>query len=122
MDIPEKEGTIRNPGSLPKVHREIVDKLIDDDWCRFSTEDGKQAFYAIGFAAFLEYLKQEHDFPNLERPETGQGSAEGERVARSQVASKHPNYLDGHQQRFEQKTGVRLSEMAVWFKQSDLFW
>ena len=117
MDVVKMEGTIGTPGrGLPEVHREIVEKLIDDDWCRFSTADGRRTFYAIGYEVFLEYERQEEDFLNLELPETGQGSAEGEWFARSQVASTHPSYLDQHKRRFEEKTGVPLAEMADWFR------
>jgi hypothetical protein len=116
MDIVRSEGSINTPGpGLPAVHQEIVDNLINDDWCRFSTDDGKKVFYAIGFETFNEYLRGEEDFLVLDRPETGLGSAEGEREARSQMASAHPDYLSLHKKRFEEATGVPLKEMADWF-------
>ena len=117
MYIENKKGTIRTPGPrLPEILREIVDKLIDDDWCRFSTQDGSRAWYAVGFEAYREDLKDKEDFLVLDRPETGEGGAEGEWYARSQLAGKHPNYLDQHRKRFQEKTGVPLEAMADWFK------
>src|SRR5207244_2247669 len=73
IHIETRTGFIEIPPRLPEVHREIVDKLIDGDWCRFSTEDRKRAFYAIGCEAFLEYEKQEKEFDILQRPEILQG-------------------------------------------------
>jgi HEPN domain-containing protein len=91
----KKEVIIRGmPGPpLPDVISELVDRLVADDWCRFSTEDGTRHYYEIGFEASAAGRSGNAEFPILECPAPKPLSPFAEWYSRSQVASAHPDYV-----------------------------
>jgi len=86
---------------LPDVLSEVVDRLVSDDWCRLSTEDGGRHYYEIGFEAAEAGRTGNAYFRVLEWPAPMPISPLAERYSRSQVASKHPNYVQQARQRLE---------------------
>ena len=87
---------------LPTVLREVVDKLLADDWCRCSTQDEKQVYYVLGFNNHLAHVSGETQYPVSEFPMPKQPGPLGEWLARSQVAGTHPNYLERARLRLQQ--------------------
>jgi hypothetical protein len=87
--------------SLANVLSELVDRLVADDWCRFSTGDGSRHYYEIGFEAAHAGRTGDADFRVLEWPAPNPISPLAEWYSRSQVASKHPDYAQQARRRLE---------------------
>ena len=93
---------VRMPGPpLADVFSELVDRLVSDDWCRFSTGDGSRHYYEIGFEAAQAGRAGNADFQVLEWPVPNPISPLAEWYSRSQVASKHPDYVQQARRRLE---------------------
>jgi hypothetical protein len=86
---------------LQDVLCELVDSLVSDDWCRLSTEDGSRHYYEIGFEAAEAGRKRNADFRILEWPAREPISPLAEWYSRSQVAGKHPDYVQQARRRLE---------------------
>ena len=92
----------RMPGPpLHDVLSDLVDRLVSDDWCRFSTEDGSRHYYEIGFEAAEAGRTGDADFRILEWPAPEPISPLVEWYSRSQVAGKHPAYVLQARRRLE---------------------
>ncbi len=87
--------------SLADALSELVDRLVSDDWCRFSTRDGRRHYYEIGFEAAQAGRAGNADFQVLEWPVPSPISPLAEWYSRSQVASKHPDYVQQARRRLE---------------------
>jgi hypothetical protein len=106
------EIEVRVPGPrLPVVLRELVDRLCAGDWERRSTKDGSRFYYVVGAesAGATSGAVNESwvsEFP-AEKPtrDPKQPSPLAEWHVRSQVAGKHPNYLERARRRLE-RAGV----------------
>jgi hypothetical protein len=94
------EGRMPGP-PLCDVICELVDRLVSDDWCRFSTEDGSRHYYEIGFEAAEAGRSGNGDFRILEWPAPEPISPLAEWYSRSQVAGKHPDYVQQARRRLE---------------------
>src|SRR5437667_159349 len=103
------EIEVRMPGpDLPVVLRELVDRICADDWHRLSTQDGAKFYYVVGEEAAQLHRDGPLHFAISEFP--GAGPSDGpkqagpiaEYILHSQVAAKHPNYLQRARRRLEQ--------------------
>lgn len=100
------ELDVRVPGRpLPEVLRELVAKLITDDWSRFSPQDGGSFYYVVGAQAHIESLSGKTKFTVVEFPRPIEPTPVGESYVRSQTASKHPDYLQRARRRLERLGG-----------------
>jgi hypothetical protein len=108
----EMKGRMPGP-ALPDVVRELVDRLVSDDWCRFSTEDENRYYYEIGFEACEAGRSGNADFRILEWPVPEQLSPLSEWYVRSQLASKHPPYLQQARKQLEH-AGVDPDAVDRW--------
>jgi hypothetical protein len=91
-----KRADVSMPGpGLPTVLKEITDRLLRDDWCRMSTEDGARKYYIVGCDDQAADLGAEADFSRWEFPIPTKHSLFSEWAARSQLAENSPlNYLN----------------------------
>lgn len=87
-------GTIRIrwPG-LPLVLEEIVAKLLADDWCRCVAEDEQRSYYIVGLAAHEAHVFGDEAYPISEYPRKCPSSLVAEAFVRSQIPSRHTDYL-----------------------------
>jgi hypothetical protein len=72
---------------LPDVLAEVIERLVADDWCRYSSDDEKRWFYAIGEEAHTEHQNGDY-FPYLEMPRWQHSGPLARFVVRSKVAGK----------------------------------
>jgi HEPN domain-containing protein len=92
----------RTPGpDLPEALSELVERLIADDWSRFSTRDASSFYYVVGAKAHIESLSGKAKFDVVEFPRATEPSPIGEWYVRSQTVEKHPNYLQKARRRLE---------------------
>jgi hypothetical protein len=95
----DMEGRAGPP--LGDVICELVDRLVSDDWCRYSTKDGSRHYYEIGLEAAEARRSGNADFRVLEFPAREPVSPLAEWYTRSQVAGKHPDYVQRARRRLE---------------------
>lgn len=89
---------------LPRVLREIAEKLIADDWFRMETQDGSHSYYIVGARAYDGEMRGELSFTTccIVSPRTDVGPL-GEYIARSQTAGEHRDYLKHARKRLERE-------------------
>jgi len=112
MKMRNVEIEVRVPGPrLPVVLRELVDRLCAGDWERRSTKDGSRFYYVVGAESAGATSSGVDEFRVSEfpaekpTPDPKQPGALAEWHVRSQVAGKHPNYLERAKRRLE-RAGV----------------
>jgi hypothetical protein len=79
---------------MPEVLKEIVERLLQDDWYRVSTVDRARKYYIVGCADQAAELEGEGDFSRLEFPIPTQPGPLSRWAVRSQLADNKPaNFL-----------------------------
>jgi hypothetical protein len=73
---------------LPDVLKEIADHLIRDNWCRFSTADGKRAYYIVGCDEQESEMAGKAGFSHCQHPTPTPTETPSEWATRPQVADK----------------------------------
>jgi len=94
------DASTPGPG-LPEVLSELVERLIADDWSRFSAQDGGSFYYVVGAKAHIDSLSGKTKLEVVEFPRPNEPSPIGEWYVRSQTAEKQPNYLQKARRRIE---------------------
>jgi hypothetical protein len=102
-----RRAEVSMPGPrLPLVLKEIADKLLQDDWCRVSTEDQARKYYIVGCADQAADLDGEATFSRLEFPIPTKSSSLSQWAVRSQLADNEPaRFLKGARKNIE-RAGV----------------
>jgi hypothetical protein len=102
-----RRAAVPLPGPrLPVVFKEITEKLLRDDWCRTSTEDGTRKYYIVGCDDQAADLGGDATFSRCEFPIPTRYGPFAEWAARSQLAQNRPlNYLKSARRSLE-RAGV----------------
>jgi len=90
---------------LPKVLKEITEKLLQDDWHRMSTEDGARKYYIVGNEDQEADLVGIADFSRSQYPIPTRPGPLSEWAVRAQVADNRKDYLK-HARTSLEKAGV----------------
>jgi hypothetical protein len=96
---------------LSTVLREVVERLVADDWVKYATDDGRSLYYVVGVKA-QEADANGLDHLSLFAPSGGNVTVVGERQLHSQVARPRPGeyYLQRAKTRL-QSTGIESVEI-----------
>ena len=80
---------------LPVVVRELVDRLLADDWTRYSSTDNKHFYYVVGHEAHYKEVHQEISCSNMEFSSESNVQANPllQKYLRAQLARKQPSYF-----------------------------
>jgi hypothetical protein len=102
-----RRAEVSMPGPrLPTVLKEITERLLRDDWCRTSTEDGTRKYYVVGCDDQAADLGAEANFSRWEFPIPTKHGPFSEWAARSQLAdNSRLNYLNRARRNLE-RAGV----------------
>lgn len=106
----------RRSVALPDVVWDIVQRLVNDDWARLSSEDGTDTYYVLGAEAWLNETENTHTY-DVEFRARKQPSELGKYLMQSQVAA--PVSGDEHVRRAGlrlQATGVDLDKVLVFLR------
>ena len=106
----------RKPDSrfdLPSVIRGLVERLMEDDWIRFRSEDGADVYYVIGADAWGREVEQGRS-ANMEIRASSKVSILGEHLVRAAIAAAASD-------KYVKRAGERLGKSGITVEQVTTF-
>jgi len=102
---------------MARLLNEITERLLADDWCRFSLDDDQSFYYVVGLAAYDKEVLGRGSVRCSGMEMAGTPSERPKRVSpdyawfvRSQLGSKHPDYMAAARKRLR-AAGVSNAQM-----------
>jgi hypothetical protein len=90
---------------LPSVVRDLVVRLIDDDWVRLRSEDGRDAYYVLRAAAWWREIERKRTY-DMELRKRTRISPIGEHLVRAAIAAVSSDS-------FVKQAGERLERSGI---------